>query len=416
MNSELQQVSDTVVHPPRTAWGRLKMASILGVLTAIAPLSIDMYLPALPTMARDLHAATATAQLSLTACLVGLAIGQLFAGPVSDASGRKRPLLAGLVLYLLASLLCGWMPSVWGLVALRFVQGLCGSAGIVIARAIVRDMYSGIELTRFFSLLMLVNGVAPVLAPVIGGQLLRFTSWRGVFFILCGIGVVLTVLVALSLPETLPEHHRTRGGIEGTISAFGRLFRDPVFVAYAFAQGLVSAGMFGYISGSPFVLQDIYGLSPQWFSVCFAINGIGIVLASQVSGWLANRVEGPRLFRSGAWIAALGGVALLLSVLLGAGLAGILPSLFFLVSSVGIVSTLGASLAMQNHGRAAGSAAGLIGVSQLLLGAIATPLVGLGGAHTGLPMGIVIACADVGSLVWYAAWSLRINMDGREVT
>ncbi|EJY56537.1 drug resistance transporter, Bcr/CflA subfamily [Alicyclobacillus hesperidum URH17-3-68] len=194
------------------------------------------------------------------------------------------------------------------------------------------------------------------------------------------------------------------------------MFRDPVFVAYAFAQGLVSAGMFGYISGSPFVLQDIYGLSPQWFSVCFAINGIGIVLASQVSGWLANRVEGPRLFRSGAWIAALGGVALLLSVLLGAGLAGILPSLFFLVSSVGIVSTLGASLAMQNHGRAAGSAAGLIGVSQLLLGAIATPLVGLGGARTGLPMGIVIACADVGSLVWYAAWSLRINMDGREVT
>nr|WP_243834999.1 multidrug effflux MFS transporter [Alicyclobacillus sacchari] len=385
------------------------MASILGVLTAIAPLSIDMYLPALPTMARDLHAATATAQLSLTACLVGLAIGQLFAGPVSDASGRKRPLLVGLVLYLLASFACGRMPSVWGLVALRFVQGLCGSAGIVIARAMVRDMYSGVELTRFFSLLMLINGVAPVLAPVIGGQLLRFTSWRGVFLILCGIGVALTALVALYLPETLPASHRTRGGIKGITSSFGRLLRDPIFMAYAFSQGLVSAGMFGYISGSPFVLQDIYGLSPQWFSVCFAINGIGIVMASQVSGWLAKRVDGPRLFQSGACIAALGGVALLLSLLFGAGLAGILPSLFLLVSSVGIVSTLGASLAMQNHGRAAGSAAGLIGVSQLLLGALASPLVGLGGAHTGLPMGIVIAIADVGSLVWYAAWSVRLT-------
>ncbi|WP_206832028.1 multidrug effflux MFS transporter [Alicyclobacillus fructus] len=415
MNPDVEMRTHTLADAPVSFGARFRLAALLGSLTAIAPLSIDMYLPALPSMARDLHAAASVAQLSLTACLLGLAVGQLFAGPLSDALGRKRPLLVGLGLYLLASFACGLMPSAWGLVAIRVVQGLCGSAAIVIARAIARDLYSGAELTRFFSMLMLVNGVAPILAPVIGGQLLRFTNWRGVFIILGCVGAALWIWSLCGLRETLEPERRNRSGLGGALRAFGILFRDPVFLAYAISQGLVSAGMFAYISGSPFVLQDIYGLSPQAFSACFAVNGIGIVIASQISGHLARRVEGRRIFRVGVILAALGGLGLLASVLLGLGLAGILPSLFVLVSCVGVVSTLGSSLAMQHHAKQAGSAAGLIGVFQLLLGAATTPLVGLGGSHDSLPMGVVIAVADVGALVWYALWSLILVRTEREV-
>jgi len=415
VKSEVEMTTHTLAEAPTSFGARFRLAALLGSLTAIAPLSIDMYLPALPSMARDLHAATSVAQLSLTACLLGLAVGQLFAGPLSDALGRKRPLLVGLGLYLFASFACGLMPSAWGLVVVRMVQGLCGSAAIVIARAIARDLFSGVELTRFFSLLMLVNGVAPILAPVIGGQLLRFTDWRGVFAILGCVGAALWLWSLVALRETLEVERRNRAGLGGALRAFGALVRDPVFVAYAFSQGLVSAAMFAYISGSPFVLQDIYGLSPQAFSACFAANGIGIVIASQISGHLARRIEGRKIFRFGVILAALGGLGLLASVLLGFGLPGILPSLFVLVSCVGIVSTLGSSLAMQHHDKQAGSAAGLIGVSQLLLGAAATPLVGLGGSHDSLPMGAVIAVADVGALAWYAVWSLVIARTEREV-
>lgn len=384
------------------------MAAILGTLTAIAPLSIDMYLPALPTMAHELHATTSDAQLSLTACLLGLAIGQLFAGPLSDARGRKRPLLLGLALYAVVSFACALAPSIWMLVAVRLLQGICGAAGIVIARAVVRDLYEGTALTRFYSLLMLINGAAPVLAPVIGGQLLRFTSWRGVFLILAAVGVLLTLMVAVFLPETLADDRRTVGGLRGTLRGFGELLTDRVFVAYALSQGLVMAAMFGYISGSPFVLQEIFGLSPQWFSVCFAANGVGIVVASQVTGALAGKLNNNRIFVTGLSTAAAGGVALFASLLFGLGLPLVLPSLFVLVSSVGIVSTVGLSLALQNHPRVAGSAAGLVGVAQLFLGAIASPLAGLGGQSSGgLSMGIVIAVADVGALVWYSVTAVR---------
>lgn len=246
---------------------------------------------------------------------------------------------------------------------------------------------------------------------------LRRSSCRvgGVFVILGCVGAALWLWSLVGLRETLEVERRNSAGLGGALRAFGALFRDPVFVAYAFSQGLVSAAMFAYISGSPFVLQDIYGISPQAFSACFAANGIGIVTAPQISGYLARRIEGRKIFRFGVILAALGGLGLLASVLLGLGLPGILPSLFVLVSCVGIVSTLGSSLAMQHHGKQAGSAAGLIGVSQLLLGAAATPLVGLGGSHDSLPMGAVIAVADVGALVWYALWSLVIARTEREV-
>ncbi|MCP3774876.1 multidrug effflux MFS transporter [Paenibacillus sp. MZ04-78.2] len=383
--------------PSRRIW----MVFILGSLSAFGPLSLDMYLPALPKLAGDLNSSTSMAQLSLTACLLGLALGQLYAGPVSDVRGRRLPLLIGLILYGVSSVLCAIAPSAELLVLLRFIQGMAGSAGIVISRAIVRDMYSGTELTKFFSLLMLVNGAAPILAPIVGGQLLEVTSWRGVFVVLGLLGVLMLIAVVLALPETLPQERRSKGGLGNTLTTFRRLLSDRMFIGYALAQGFVVAAMFAYISGSPFVLQDIFGVSPQMFSVCFAINGFGIILAGQVAGRLAGRVSDKRLLVSGLALASVAGVALLLAIVSGAGLYAILVPLFFVVSSVGIVSTAGFSLAMRNQSESAGSASALLGVLSFIFGGIVAPLVGIAGNQTAVPMGIVIAAADVSSVLCY---------------
>ncbi|MBN6188829.1 multidrug effflux MFS transporter [Aneurinibacillus sp. BA2021] len=380
---------------------RMWLAFVLGSLSAFGPLSLDMYLPSLPTLAKELQTTASLAQLSLTFCLLGLSFGQLLAGPLSDMRGRRGPLLTALILYAVSSLLCAFAPSVGVLIALRFVQGVAGSAGIVISRAMVRDLYSGTELTKFFSLLMLVNGAAPILAPVVGGQLLRVISWPGIFVVLSVIGIIMFVAVRFGLPETLPPARRSKAGILPTFSVFGKLLRNRTFIGYALSQGLVVAAMFAYISGSPFVIQDIFGASPQMFSLFFAVNGVGIIIASQVTGRLAGRVREAVLFVSGLLIAACGGVVLLVMILLNAGLAVILIPLFFVVSSVGIVSTAGFSLAMQDQKEAAGSASALLGLLSFVFGALLAPLVGMGGSHTAVPMGVIIACADVGALLCY---------------
>lgn len=378
------------------------MALILGALTAFGPLSIDMYLPSLPALTGDLNTSTSLVQISLTACLLGLAFGQLLVGPLSDARGRRKPLIVALVIYAISSLLCAISSSIWVLIVLRVVQGVSGAAGIVISRAMVRDMYSGSELTKFFSLLMLVNGVAPILAPITGGLLLEITSWRGVFVVLSVLGAIMLLGALFGLPETLPIQRRSTGGIKGTLSTFRSLIGDRVFMGYALSQGLVLAAMFGYISGSPFVLQNIYGVSPQTFSVLFAINGLGIIIASQITGRLAGKVSETRLLVTGLGLAALGGILLLIMILIGAGLLAVMIPLFFVVSSVGVVTTTGFSLAMQNQERSAGSASALLGLLPFVFGAIAAPLVGLGGSHTAVPMGIVIAVSEVGAIVCYA--------------
>lgn len=380
---------------------RIWLIVVLGSLSAFGPLSLDMYLPALPVLAHDLNTTTSMAQLSLTACLLGLALGQLLAGPVSDVRGRRLPLVIGLAVYAVTSLLCAIAPTIELFVLLRFMQGLAGAAGIVISRAMVRDMYSGPELTKFFSLLMLVNGAAPILAPIFGGQLLKLTSWQGVFVVLCLIGVVMLLAVWFGLPETLPLQRRSRGGIQNTLLTFRGLLGDRIFMGYALSQGLVTAAMFAYISGSPFVLQNIFGVSPQVFSLIFAINGLGIIIAGQITGRLAGRINETKLLKAGLGLASTGGIALLASILIGAGLSAILPPLFLIVSSVGIVSTTSFSLSMQNQGQAAGSASALIGLLSLFTGGLVAPLVGLGGSGTAVPMGIVIAVAEIGAVLCY---------------
>ncbi len=380
---------------------RLWIAGVLGSMTAIGPLSLDMYLPSLPILTIELHTSVSLGQLSLTACLLGLALGQLWIGPLSDSRGRRNVLLSGLIVYTVASVCCAFVSNIWVFIILRFLQGLAGSAGIVISRAVARDLYEGSELTKFFSLLMLVNGAAPILAPIIGGQLLIFTKWQGVFLLLSIIGFAMVVVTFFWLPETLPNDRRIQGGIKASFLTFRRLIQDRDFVGYASSQGLVMAAMFAYIAGSPFVLQTIFSVSPQGFSFFFALNGLGIILASQISGRLAGRVGETRLLVFGLFLASFAGLALLLVIIFGGGLVGIVIPLFFMVSSVGVVSTASFTLAMEKQARSAGSASALIGALQFVLGAVTSPLVGLVGSHSAFGMGIVIAIADVGAIVCY---------------
>ncbi|MGA9287340.1 MAG: multidrug effflux MFS transporter [Anaerobacillus sp.] len=369
------------------------MIVILGSLSAFGPLTIDMYLPALPALSGELHTSTSLAQLSLTACLIGLALGQVVVGPYSDIHGRRKPLIISLLLYTVASIMCMLTTSIWGLIGLRFIQGLAGAAGMVISRASIRDMFSGTELTKFFSMLMLVNGLGPILAPVAGGQLLQVMSWRGVFGVLAVIGALMVFAVVFGLKESLPLEQRKSGGLKEVISTFGRLLKDRIFVGYMLAQGFVMSAMFAYISGSTFVLQDIYGLSPQAFSLVFALNGLGIIVATQVTGRLSGKVTESTLLVWGLSLAFVSSLLLILIFVINAPVIFVCIMLFFIVSSVGIVNTTVFSLAMENQAKNAGSASALLGLLPFLLGAAVAPLVGLG--EGALPMAFVIACCEL---------------------
>jgi DHA1 family bicyclomycin/chloramphenicol resistance-like MFS transporter len=375
-----------------------RLVVLLGALSAFGPLSMDMYLPGLPSMARDLSAPAWAAQLTITTSMLGLAGGQLVAGPISDALGRRRPLLAGVAAYAVASLLCALAPNIWLLLVLRLVQGAAGAAGIVIARAIVRDLHEGVAAARFFALLMLVSGLAPILAPIVGGQLLHVTDWRGIFVVLAGIGALLLLAAWWALGETLAPAARHGGGLVATLGVFGGLVHDRVFLGYTLAMGLSFGAMAAYIAGSPFVLQDIHGVSPQLFSALFALNAAGIIAASQISRGLVGRYGPRRLLIVGVSAGALGGLGTLVSVVFGGGLAGLLPSLFVLVASIGLVLPNATALALADHPRTAGSASALLGLSQFAIGAVAAPLAGVGGSHTALPMGIVAAVLPIAAL------------------
>lgn len=396
----IQKANKLAVDGP-TRKQRVQLAVILGSITTIGPLSIDMYLPALPALVSDLGTTAALVQLSLTFFLLGLASGQLVAGPLSDVYGRRRPLLIGMFIYAISSLLCAFSPSIGLLIVLRFIQGLAGSVGVVISKAAVRDLYSGSELTKFFSLLMIVNGLGPILAPVIGGQLLRVTTWQGIFLVLFAAGVIFCLTILLRLPETLPKERRSKSGLKGTLLTFKVLLGNRKFMGYALSQGFVTAAMFAYISGSSFVLQNIFAVSPQVYSLIFAVNGLGIILTGQIAGRLAGKVSETRLLFSGLMLCTIGGVMLLITILAGGGLIPILICLFAVVSSVGIVGATSFSLAMQDQGETAGSASALIGLLPLLLGSCVAPLVGLGGVESALPMAIVIACTGVLSILSY---------------
>ncbi|MFE1539017.1 multidrug effflux MFS transporter [Streptomyces microflavus] len=371
---------------------------VLGGLTALPPLSMDMYLPALPAVTDSLSAPAATIQLTLTACLAGMALGQLVVGPMSDRWGRRRPLLLGMVVYVIATAICALAPSAELLIGFRLLQGLAGAAGIVIARAVVRDLYDGVEMARFFSTLMLISGVAPIIAPLIGGQVMRFTDWRGIFVVLTGIGIVLTLVVWKWLHETLEPGSRHTGGVGKALRTMRGLLADRVFTGYMVTGGLAFAVLFAYISASPFVVQEIYGASPQTFSLLFGLNSIGLIAVGQINGkLLVGRISLDKVLGFGLAVIVLAAVALLLMTTGVFGEVGLVPvaaGLFALMSAMGVAMPNTNAQALMRTKHAAGSASALLGTSSFLIGAIASPLVGIAGEDTAVPMAVVqVVCA-----------------------
>ena len=370
---------------------------LLGAVTATGPLAIDMYLPAFPAISDDLDAAPARVQLTLTACLIGVALGQLIGGPLSDRWGRRRPVLAGTVGYLLLALACAAAPSAEALVGLRLLQGVAGGVGVVVARAVVRDLFSGVDAVRFTSRLLIIFGVAPIAAPALGALVLRFTSWRGIFVVLAVIAALLAVVLARWLPETLPVERRNTDGLAGIMRAARLLLTDRAFVGYALTQGLAFAGLFTYIAGSPYVLQDGFGLSPGLFSVVFGVNAVGLIALGQLNARLVRRHR-PRSLFVGALVAGLVAAA---ALVLGAGTGElwlILPALAAYVCTIGMVLPNGTALALEAHARHAGTAAAVLGAVGSGIGALAAPLVGLAGTTSAVPMALIILGAAALSL------------------
>lgn len=387
---------------PTVAGGRpgtVRLVLILGALAAFAPLSFDMYLPAFPALASDFAASASAIQLSLTTCLLGVAVGQLLFGSLSDALGRRGPLLVGLAVYTVASVLCALTPGVGALAGLRFVQGLAAGAAVVASRAIVRDLHSGIDAARFFSSLMLVNGLAPILAPSLGSAVLEVTTWPGIFLVLAATGLALFAAVAVGLPETLPPERRREARLGSTLAGFGELLRDRWFVGHALALGLAVSGVFAYIAGSSFVLQDVYGLSTREFGLVFGLNGVGIVGCSQLNRLLLRRATPRAVLLAGLTVSSLAGLALLAAILADAPLALVLALLFAGVASIGLVMPTATALALTKHPHVAGSASALLGTTQFTIAAIVAPLVGIAGRTTALPMAIAIAALGTGALV-----------------
>ncbi|GIJ27045.1 Bcr/CflA family drug resistance efflux transporter [Micromonospora qiuiae] len=380
-----------------TGRAALGLLVLLGSLTAIGPLSLDTYLPALPEMTRDLAASQAQIQLSLTTCLVGMALGQLVTGPLSDRWGRRRPVLVGVGAYALLSLVCALAPSAPALAAARFFQGFAGGMGTVVARAVVRDLYAGRAAAKYFSRLVLVFGLAPMAAPALGGLILRLGDWRGIFVALTVVGALLAVAVAWRLPETLPATRRATGGLAAT--AAGRsLLTDRVYLGYALTQGLAFAGLFGYLSGSSFVLQDVFGLSVGAFTLVFGVNALAFVAVGQLNARLLDRYDPRPLLVVGLVVGLLAGLGVVAGALLDAP-ALVIVALFVLIGSLGLVMPNGTALALDRHAAHAGTAAALLGGIQAVVAAGAAPLVGLAGEGSALPMAVVMSGAAAGSLL-----------------
>jgi DHA1 family bicyclomycin/chloramphenicol resistance-like MFS transporter len=350
--------------------------------------AMDMYFPALPTMTRALDVSESQLQLTLTTFLIGLALGQVFTGSLSDVHGRRRPLLLGAGCYALASCACAASDSVAVLAGARFVQGCCASAGVAIARAIVKDVYAGKALARAYARLYLVLGMAPVLAPSIGALVLRVTSWRGIFLVLALFGAALFAAALVRLPETLPRERRRSSGFRPMLRGFRRLLRDRHFVGYGLTLGFANATLVVTLAGAPFVIQDHFGLSPQEYGLIFfaaAVTMLGLML---LNGRLLRRFSERRLLLVGCSVATAAGLGVVASGRLG--LAAFVPCFMALFGAWSFVPANAIALGLRDHGEIAGAAAALIGLFQYAIGGSAAPLAGAAGG-TAL-LGVVIAC------------------------
>jgi len=369
-----------------------RLALILGALTAVGPLAIDMYLPALPTIAAEFGTAVSVVQSSLAAYFIGIAIGQAFYGPLSDRVGRKPVLYLGLALFMVSSIGCAMAGSVDVLIAFRFLQALGGCAPIVIPRAVVRDYFDQAGSVRMLSVLMLVMGLAPILAPLIGGQLLVHFGWRAVFWVLTSYAAVWLTVVAALLPESLPPARRLRQPIRDVLAVYWLLLRDRRFMGYALSGALIFAGLLAYISGSPFVFIELFKVPPERYGLFFGTNAVGIIVASQINRWLVGRVDTHRILSIVLPVAMTAGLVLVVDAYSGfGGFPGILIPLFFYIACHGFVLPNTTALAMAPHGKVAGSASALLGTLQFVLGAVAGSLIGAFTNGTAVPMAAVVA-------------------------
>ena len=368
---------------------RRLLPALLLLLTVFGPISMDLYLPALPALTSELGAVTSVAQLTVTACLIGLAAGQLIAGPLSDRLGRRRILLVGIVAYVVTSALCAVSPSIELLIAARLVQGLAGGVGIVIATAAGRDVFSGRALIRFYGRLTVVGGLAAIVGPLLGGVLSTVTDWRGLFVFLAVIGTVLLVVALLGFGETLPVEQRSAGGFAETLRGYRTLLTDRVFLGAVLNQGFLYAALFAYLAGSTFVLQDIYGLSPQWYAAAFGLNSAGHMVTGSLAGRAAERWSILGTLALGVGVTGVGALGLLAAGLTAMPLWVVIVALFLLFSGVALSAAPATTLALAEYPHMAGTASSLLGMVRFGFGGVAAPFVGVAGALSILPLGIV---------------------------
>jgi DHA1 family bicyclomycin/chloramphenicol resistance-like MFS transporter len=362
---------------------------LLLVLTVFGPISMDLYLPALPALTDELSAPASLAQLTVTAALIGLALGQLVAGPLSDRLGRRGPLYIGVVAYIVTSVLCALSPTVELLIVARLAQGFAGGVGIVIAQAAGRDVYTGGKLIRFYGRLTVTGGLAAIVGPLIGGQLTTIADWRGLFLFLAAIGVLILILVASLFRETLPRELRTSGGLAQTLHDFRTLLSDRVFLGAVLVQGFVNAALFAYLSGATYILQGMYGLSPQQYALAFGLNSAAFMLFGYLAGRSSERWSVRGTLLVGLGMCALGAFGLLASGLLQLPVLAVILSLVAMVAGVAVTSPPSTTLALAEYPRMAGTASSLLGMARFAFGGLAAPLVGIAGAAMLVPLGIV---------------------------
>ena len=377
---------------------KLFLVLLLGVLSAFGPFVVDLYLPSLPQLASFFETSASMTQLTLTTAMIGLAVGQLLLGPLSDKFGRKIPLIISLVIYIISTVLIVYAPNIEAMIVLRVIQGLSSAGSVVISRAIATDLYRGREMTRFFGLLMTINGIAPIISPILGSLLLEYISWKGVFVFLALIGVIV-LLFCFRLKESLSIENRLQGSIFATFSTFGVIIKNRLFMSYVGIESFLLGAMFAYIAASPFILQSFYGLSAFIFSLCFGANGAALVIGANIGGKLPNRQA-----------LAIGVLAFVVAALYTIAVLIIQPhwlfveiGFFAMLLLMGITFPAISTLAMESERQYAGSASALLGFAPFFLGGIVSPLVGIGNIFYSTAL-VILACGVLGLAIY---WSIR---------
>ena len=377
---------------------KLFLVLLLGVLSAFGPFVVYLYLPSLPQLASFFETSASMTQLTLTTAMIGLAVGQLLLGPLSDKFGRKIPLIISLVIYIISTVLIVYAPNIESMIVLRVIQGLSSAGSVVISRAVATDLYRGREMTRFFGLLMTINGIAPIISPILGSLLLEYISWKGVFVFLALIGVIV-LLFCFRLKESLSIENRLQGSIFATFSTFGVIIKNRLFMSYVGIESFLLGAMFAYIAASPFILQSFYGLSAFIFSLCFGANGAALVIGANIGGKLPNRQA-----------LAIGVLAFVVAALYTIAVLIIQPhwlfveiGFFAMLLLMGITFPAISTLAMESERQYAGSASALLGFAPFFLGGIVSPLVGIGNIFYSTAL-VILACGVLGLAIY---WSIR---------